>query len=98
MDSEFWRRGHWDNSQKDTKNVKELIGKREVKSISPIRPNWCLESYPCQGHEGVKIIFNDGEMIEYKCPSVSIAFIQKSITGKVDPHFKEYIKEFTPKS
>ncbi len=54
-----------------------------------------MESYPCQGHEGVKITFKDGEVITYNCPSVSIGCIQKVVMGKADSHFECYTKGFT---
>ncbi len=86
---------HWDKARKDICQVEKLIGEREVESISPIRMTICLESYPCQGHYGVKIVFKDGEVIKYDCPSVSIGCIQKVIMGKADSHFSGYTKGFT---
>ena len=86
----------WNTSRKDIEKVRKIIGDRKVESISPIRDDICLESYPCKGHGGVKITLKNGEVIEYECSSVSIGCIQKAITGKADAHFRSYTKGFTP--
>jgi hypothetical protein len=87
---------HWVSARKDIQKVRDLIGERKVKSISPIEDGSCMESFPCQGHEGVKIIFKDGEVIKYNCRSVSIGCIQKAIMGKTGSHFRIYTEGFTP--
>ena len=87
---------HWDIAREDIREVRKLIGERKVKSILAIRPDWCLESYPCQGHKGVEITLQDGEVITYDCPSVSIGCIQKVIMGKAEAHFEYYTRGFTP--
>ncbi len=86
---------HWGNAREDVREVKKLIGERDVKSIYPIQDDFCMESYPCQGHQGVKITLKNGNVIEYECPSVSIGCIQKIIMGKADSHFREYTNGFS---
>ena len=86
----------WNISREDIREVRKIIGDGKVESISPIQNEFCMESYPCKGHGGVKITFKNGEIIEYKCSSVSIGCIQKVIMGKAGPHFRAYTKGFTP--
>jgi len=88
-------RSNWNNARKDVQTVQNLIGEKEVISISPDPDGICLESWPCRGHKGVEIAFKDGETIRYKCSSVSIGCIQKVVMGETDSHFEEYAQGFT---
>lgn len=69
-----------------------------VVSIEPINSE-CLESYPCRGHDGIRVVFEnqDLKMVltkEYDVDdSEEIAKIMKHFMGYkgMHPHFKEYV-------
>ena len=38
-----------------------LVWGRVVVDVKPVQMSLCKESYPCQGHQGVRIYFKDTE-------------------------------------
>lgn len=81
----------------DVRNALEASKGKEVKCVTPItNSEGCLGSgtFPCRGHGGVVIFYEDGKDYIMLCDSISIAAIQKSLTGKIDVHFADYDEEF----
>ena len=48
---------------------------RKIESIKLIKEWPCLESYPCQGHKGVLVNFENGQNLEYPCTSVTAGIL-----------------------
>lgn len=88
-----------EKAEKDLAAVKRLIGHREVEFVAPIKDGYCIQSYPCQGHGGVCIVFTDGGQTEYGCDSLSIAYLQRELNPDhdVDDHFQCYLRHFPPR-
>lgn len=89
-------KGHYNKAFEDLKFVIDTLG-YNVKSVRLINSNYCAESYPCQGHGGVKITYDDNKIYEYDCPSVSsgaIMVFYKSTNGATtDSHCRDYIDD-----
>lgn len=82
---------------RDVKNALEASKGKEVICVIPIiNMEGCLgtRTFPCRGHRGVRIFYKDGQNCTILCDSISIAAIQKSLTGKIDVHFADYDEEF----
>lgn len=77
-----------------TDKIMELISLCEGKTILTITEidGTCLESYPCQGHEGAKILFTSGETLEYPCSSVTLGCIMYYFKI-ANMHFAEYVNK-----
>lgn len=83
--------GHYKNVKTIITEVTGLCGLKIVKSINP-KSNTCMERYPCSGHAGVVITFENGEVLEYPCTSVAIGAIMYYY--KIDNnHFSIYVNE-----
>lgn len=79
---------------RDVQRALEASKGKEIISVGPICSDRCLESYPCQGHRGVIIRYEYETDYEMRCSSVSIAAIQKCLTGKIELHFRQYESHF----
>lgn len=64
---------------------------RKMKSIELIQNEYCLLSYPCQGHLGVKVIFVNDDTLEFECDSVRSGIIF-CFCG-VSKHCAEYVND-----
>lgn len=84
---------HYPQAYSDVQALKERINNRNIIRIDPMYSDVCLESYPCKGHGGVRVQLDDEEF-NYPCSSVSIACIQKALTGDVHPHFQPYAAHY----
>ena len=87
--------GHYMEAVEDLKTVVELVGGRKVTKVKLVSDS-CAESYPCSGHDGVRITFSDGTFIVHDCSSVSSGAIMvyyNSVSGaKVSDHCTGYIE------
>ena len=86
---------HYNNYKTLIEDVKSKCANRKIIMIEPISFTVCLESYPCQGHKGVKIHFDTGNMINYPCSSVDIGLIMCYFNVKTvhDAHFTSYVTD-----
>jgi len=83
----------WGSREMVAKAVK-AVGSNEVTRVEAIDLSTCLETYPCQGHVGVRIHVEGGWTIEIKCDTIPIAAVMKHFTPHdVHPHFKPYLKK-----
>ena len=73
------------------RDVTTLCCSRKVKSIEPIS-QMCEERYPCEGHDGALITFENGETMKYECSSVDLGIIMYYYSID-DDHFTEYVDE-----
>jgi len=71
-------------------NFLELCGPRKIQSIKLIREHPCLETYPCQGHVGVNVKFENGDSLDYKCGSVHSGILMY-YSGVRKGHCLEYV-------
>ena len=87
---------HYTNAEADLKNCIEKVNGRKVVKMG-LMDSTCLECYPCKGHGGVRITYDDNSTDEYKCSSVSSGAIMtfyKSVHGTtVDGHCLSYISD-----
>lgn len=67
---------------------------RVISGVKTINMTMCLETFPCGGHEGVEVTFEDGDKSLIKCDSISIAALQLRFNGQIDEHFKGYTEYF----
>lgn len=70
-------------------DARALCGSRKIRTIKPLDLQ-CQESYPCQGHCGAVITFDNGETASYKCPSVDLGIIMYYY-GIGTAHFTDYV-------
>ena len=77
------------NETKLIKDIESLRNFRTVRSIKPQSDN-CAETYPCEGHIGALITFENDEMVYYDCGSVDIGIIMYYY-GLGSPHFTGYV-------
>jgi len=69
-----------------------LVGDRKVVSVTGQQMERCLESYPCCGHGGAKILLKSGEIVYLDASSVEIGAIQKTLAPQQKKsHFAEYV-------
>jgi hypothetical protein len=81
--------------------VIEMVGKNRVVDVKPC--SWlCEEMYPCQGHDGVILTYENGEKLTINdgVSSVGIGAIEsfflphhRKSDYKGDKHFVEYIDD-----
>jgi hypothetical protein len=71
--------------------INETKKNRGVKSVTALQMERCLESYPCQGHKGVLVTFDDGAQYSSPCSSVTIGLVQKFYFPKEETHFTGYV-------
>ncbi len=76
------------------------VGTNKVVHVTPIKEWPCLESYPCQGHEGALLTFENGQTLAIKCGSVAIGALEvfylperMNASYQGSRHFLEYINE-----
>jgi len=77
------------------KNIYDFVlgcNSRELACVGLIQKNFCLESYPCQGHKGVYAIFNNGETFEFSCGSVMAGVIMY-FCGELSEHCVSYVSD-----
>lgn len=72
-------------------NVKTLCNARKIKLIAP-QSRSCQERYPCGGHGGAVITFEDGDVAHYPCSSVDLGIIMYYY-GIKDDHFTGYVNQ-----
>ena len=80
--------------EEGTKDLNELLAKigdgQEVILVEPQAMDICLESFPCQGHKGVRVFLEGCKKILYDCSSPSIGIIIMHFEGTAPPHFQVY--------
>jgi hypothetical protein len=93
-------RSHQDYALADLKKVISIVGRRDVTNVRVQQDNYCLESYPCQGHGGVILEFIDGTSETYACGSVSIGAIMwyfgvqnDHFVGYINPEFRQFLTQ-----
>lgn len=85
---------HYDGALDTIQQLKLKIKDRQIVSVDAICENGCMESYPCRGHDGVRIMFNDGPMLEYACNSVAIGAVQYwADKMSKNTHFSGYVDD-----
>jgi hypothetical protein len=70
-----------------------VAGTRTVVDVEPEFPDCMGHTFPCSGHEGAVLVFEDGDTATVKCGSVSIGAIQKYFVPHKVTHFSEYVKD-----
>ena len=85
---------HFKKAREDIDNIKKKC--MDIVNVEVIQTEYCLQTFPCQGHKGVYLVCSNGKKIPYACSSVSIGCIQRVFLGdlKVSPHFKKYTEGF----
>lgn len=74
--------------------AREKVGNNKVVSAALIK-NECEDSWPCQGHDGITLTLENGEIIIHECDSVSIGAIHYYFLPDDDGfHCREYVHEF----
>lgn len=83
----------YDNYEKLIKTFDDICKNKKIQFVEPIYPYYCLESFPCQGHGGMKIHFNNYDTIDFYCSSVEIAILMHYLdVEKInDAHFAIYL-------
>lgn len=82
-------KSHYSEVENAINDMKALCGSRKVITIIP-QSDECLESYPCQGHDGAVITFSNGETAKYDCSSVNLGIIMYYFHIDND-HFTSYV-------
>lgn len=81
---------HYSNFEKNISSFVEKCESKKIKSIKLIQEYKCLESYPCQGHEGVYVEFDNGSNMKFNCDSVTAGIIMY-FCGVQKGHCIEYV-------
>jgi len=84
---------HHSDALESVKRLIQLVNGRKIVSANAIYER-CQESYPCRGHDGVRLDFDDGKVQEFQCGSVAIGAIQYWVdkNGK-SSHFSGYVDD-----
>ena len=94
-EQEFKLSEHYERAYEDLKQVRILVDDRQVTEIKMISAT-CATAWPCKGHDGIDIILDTGDNINYNCLSVSIGAIMvyyASLNVKTDNHCNKYIDQ-----
>lgn len=67
--------GHYHDYESQIADFVAQCDSRKIKSIDLIQNEYCLLSYPCKGHRGVKVIFANSDALEFQCGSVTAGII-----------------------
>ena len=84
-------KSHYGNVQKVISEVVTLCNYRKVQAIEP-KSRSCRQRYPCGGHGGAVITFENNEIAYYPCSSVDLGIIMYYY-GVDNDHFTNYVDE-----
>jgi hypothetical protein len=63
---------YYESATNKIKTIVKIIGRKRVVNVSPITPDFCTKTYPCMGHDGVILTFDNGTELRIKANSVEI--------------------------
>lgn len=81
--------GHYESSTEIIQETMKKVGSKKIVDVKAIQQESCMESYPCQGHKGAILTFEDGEILTVKCDSVDIGALEVFyLPHRKDPQYK----------
>lgn len=66
---------------------------RKIVSLKMIQDDYCLLTYPCQGHVGIRVTFTNGEHIDFACPSTIMIGVIFHFCNAENRHCTSYLTE-----